>query len=82
MNKYTYQFISACPANGEHIVYLLDIVSEHMIHVEKIKTACALHRIGYHESIADSLADTFKDCLQVLSANHHGVQIETIRGDL
>ena len=82
MNLYTYQFIAACPTNGEQIVYTLDITSEHMIHVEKIKTACALHRHGYHEAIADSLADMFKNCLQVLKANHHGVQIETMRGAL
>ena len=83
MNLYKYQFIAACPTNGEQIIYTLELSTDgRMIHVEHIKTACALHRSGFHEAIADELARTFPNCLQVLRATHHGVEIETMRGEI
>ena len=78
MNKYAYQFAATCPANGDLIIYFIVIETEKRIFVEHIKTACAMWARGYHEDIADSL---FKQLggRQVISANHHGVEIETIR---
>lgn len=79
MNIYRYQFTAACPSNGEQIVYSLEIHSCARVMVEHIKTACALHKRGYHEDIADDLHQRFGG-LQIISANHHGVAIESRRG--
>lgn len=83
MNLYKYQFIATCPTNGDPILYTLELsTSGRMIHVEHIKAACAMHKSAFHESIADALTRTFPDCLQVLRATHHGVEIETMRGNI
>jgi len=79
VNIYRYQFTAACPSNGEQIVYSLEIHSCARVMVEHIKTACALHKRGYHEDIADDLHQRFGG-LQIISANHHGVAIESRRG--
>lgn len=76
MNTYRYQFAALCPENGEAIVYTLEIRKAQRILVEHIKTACALHRSGYHEDIAADLHARFAGEL-LLTANHHGVNIET-----
>lgn len=78
MNIYTYTFAAHCPNNGESIIYTLEIRSQTIIHVEHIKTACALHDTAYHEDIADDLAARFGGD-QTLTANHHGVNIRTER---
>lgn len=75
MNCYRYTFAATCPANGETIIYSLEIRSEKRILVEHIKTACALHKSGYHEDIAADLQERFGGV--TLTANHHGVTIET-----
>jgi|GEM_PF-2519940 len=80
MNIYRYQFVAACPANDEQIVYSLEIHSRDKVMVEHIKTACALHKRGYHEDIADDLHQCFGG-LQIINANHHGVDIESRRGN-
>lgn len=82
MNRYTRQFVSACPNNGEPIIYTLSIEmpADRMIKVEHIVTATALHKRGFHEEIADDLHARFGG-RQVLKAHHHGVDIETVRGD-
>lgn len=79
MNIYRYQFVVTCPSNGEQIIYNLEIHSRDKVMVEHIKTACALHKNGYHEDIADDLHHRFGG-LQIISANHHGVGIESRRG--
>lgn len=79
MNIYRYRFVAACPANGEQIVYQLELKAQSKILVEHIKTACALHKSGYHEDIADDLYQRFSG-LQIITANHHGVDIESRRG--
>lgn len=80
MNIYRHQFIAACPGNGSQIIYALEIQSMSMIHVEHITLACKLHNKGYHEAIADDLHNRFGG-RQVITAHHHGVDIETIRGN-
>lgn len=49
-----------------------------MIHVEDIKTATILIKKGWHEQIADCLAETFVGD-QTIIATHQGVEIETVR---
>lgn len=77
-NTYTYTFVASCPTNGEAIVYKLVIQSDQKILVEHIKTAVALIKQGYHEDIANTLFDHFGG-VQTIEANHHGVDIKTVR---
>lgn len=81
MNAYRYTFAAACPANGETIIYRLKIEKTERILVEHIKTACALWKAGYHEDIAADLHQRFGGRL-TLTANHHGVDIETALGSV
>ncbi|WP_225917114.1 hypothetical protein [Pseudomonas farsensis] len=60
------------------IVYTLEIRSQSMIRVEHIRTATALIKQGWHEQIADQLAEQFGGD-QVIEAVHDGVEIETVR---
>lgn len=78
MNIYRKQFYSVCPNNGQVINYQLEIRTQHMIQVEHINTAVALHAKGYHEQIADGLFRHFGG-QQTLKAHHHGVDVETLR---
>lgn len=82
INIYRHQFIVNCPANGKPIVYQLEIQSKQMIHAEKIVIACELWQSEYHEKMADDLAYQFPNTTQILRAHHHGVDIETVRGEL
>lgn len=77
-NTYRHMFTAACPSDGEVIVYSLEIRSQSMIRVEHIKTATALIKQGWHEQIADQLAERFGGD-QVIKAVHQGVEIETVR---
>jgi hypothetical protein len=79
MNIYTRQFIAACPNNGEQIIYELVIETGSIIMAEHIVTATQMIRKGYHEVIADGLHLQFGG-YQILRAHHHGVDIETRRG--
>ena len=78
MNIYRFQFVATCPADGDAIVYTLEIRSLRMIMVEHIKTATALIKSGFHEQIADQLSDRFGGD-QTILAVHQGVEIETVR---
>ncbi len=78
MNIYRHTFAAVCPADGEMIVYRLEIKSSAMIHVEHIKKATALIKTGWHEQIADHLSDTFGG-EQTIIATHQGVEVETVR---
>jgi hypothetical protein len=78
MNIYRYQFVANCPTNDKPIIYSLSIETEEVIYVEHLMTACALIESDYHEDIADKLSERFKGT-QVLTARHHGVDIETRR---
>ncbi|UVM64459.1 hypothetical protein LOY34_13970 [Pseudomonas sp. B21-009] len=77
-NTYRHTFAATCPGDGEVIVYSLQIRSQTMIRVEHIKTATALIKQGWHEQIADQLAEHFGGD-QVIKAVHQGVEIETVR---
>lgn len=78
MNIYRRTFTAACPSDAEVIVYNLEIRSQKMIRVEHIKTATALIKQGWHEQIADHLAERFGG-EQVIKAVHQGIEIETVR---
>jgi hypothetical protein len=78
MNIYRHTFAAVCPADGETIIYQLEIRSPAMIHVEHIKTATALIKSGWHERIADQLSETLGGD-QTITATHQGVEIETVR---
>lgn len=77
-NTYRHMFTAACPSDGEMIIYSLEIRTQLMILVEHIKTATALIKQGWHEQIADQLAERFGG-EQVIKAVHQGVEIETVR---
>ncbi len=77
-NTYRHTFTATCPSDEEIIVYRLEIRSQEMIRVERIKTATALIKEGWHEQIADGLAERFGGD-QVIKAVHQGVEIETVR---
>ncbi|CAB5238805.1 hypothetical protein UFOVP751_47 [uncultured Caudovirales phage] len=78
-NIYRHQFIAECPNNGKQIIYSLTIKADKKVMVEHIITACSLVRRGYHEDIADDLHKALGG-YQVITAHHHGVDIETHRG--
>jgi hypothetical protein len=78
MNIYRHTFTAICPSDGELIIYRLEVRSPLMIRVEHIKTATALIKKGWHEQIADRLAETFGG-EQTIIATHQGVEIETVR---
>lgn len=78
MNIYRHTFTAVCPADGEVIIYRLEIKSPIMIHVEHIKTATALIKKGWHEQIADDLVKRLGGD-QTITATHQGVEIETVR---
>jgi hypothetical protein len=78
MNTYRHTFTAVCPSDGEAIIYRLEIRALAMIHVEHIKAATALIKKGWHEQIADRLAEALGGD-QTITATHQGVEIETVR---
>ena len=78
MNTYRHTFAAECPSDGETIVYRLELKSLSMIHVEHIRAATALIKTGWHEQIADRLAESLGGD-QTIIATHQGVEIETVR---
>lgn len=78
MNIYRHTFTAVCPSDGDTIVYSLEIRTLRVVMVEHIKTATALIKSGYHERIADELAERFGGD-QTIKAVHQGVEIETVR---
>jgi len=92
INHYKKSFTALCPSNNIEIFYDLEIVSDFVIMVESIDAAlnhindmiCSEYAdvlVGYHEQIADILYDQLGG-RQSLVANHHGVDITTMRGEL
>lgn len=79
MNIYRHTFIADCPADGERIIYRLEIRSPVMIRVEHIRTATALIKRGYQESIADSLHQQFGGEQRIVAV-HQAIEVETLRG--
>lgn len=78
VNIYTTKFFALCPSNSVRIEYELEIVTDEMILVENILSEVNSIISDYHESIADRLQDRFGG-KQKLTANHHGVEIVTLR---
>lgn len=77
-NIYRLQFVSICPADGNSVIYSLEIRSKSMIRVEHINLAVSLEKSAYHEDIADRLYARFGGD-QILTAVHQGIEIETVR---
>jgi len=75
MNTYRHTFAVVCPSDGETIVYRLELRSLSMIHVEHIRAVIALIKKGWHEQIADRLAESLGGD-QTIIATHQGVEIE------
>jgi hypothetical protein len=78
MNAYTTEFFKTCPNNGLRIKYRLHIETREIIPVEQITAKIETISEGFHEEIADELLVEFGG-LQLLTADHHGVTIETTR---
>ena len=78
MNIYRTEFFAQCPTNGDRVKYHLTIKSVDQIPVEQIIAKVDSIDEGYHEDIADQLRASFGGD-QVLTADHRGVSIETIR---
>ncbi len=78
MNTYRHTFVAACPADGEQIIYRLEIHSPTMIRVEHIRTATALIKRGFQEEIADRLQDRLGGQQRIVGV-YHGVEVETLR---
>lgn len=79
-NIYRHKFKRACPNNGLSIAYLLTIETPHVLMVEAIVEEVEnLPENGYHEEFADTLARALSG-KHTLTAHHHGVDIETVRG--
>ena len=80
MNKYKTKFFSVCPVNKARIEYHLEIETKEIIGAEELLEALGtIYAEGFHEPMADDLHERFGG-RQVLTAHHHGVDIETVRG--
>lgn len=79
MNIYRYVFASACPSDGDTIIYGLEVRSKEMIRVEAIKEACAAWPTGFQENIAADLRDVLGAAVS-LRAQHQGIEILTELG--
>ena len=78
MNIYKTKFFARCPANGVRIEYSLTIQTGNVIEVEALISEVESIKSGLHEDIADRLLSAFGGS-QVMTADHHGVNIQTIR---
>lgn len=81
LNIYTTEFFAVCPVNEVRVKYTLKIETTEVIKVEQIIDEVTLQHRGFHEEIADQLHRVFGG-RQTLKAHHHGVEIETLRGNL
>lgn len=79
MNIYETSFYCKCPINKIRILYELKIETKEIISVEELlKHIEHWYQDGFHELIADHLAESFNG-IQTLKADHHSVKITTIR---
>lgn len=78
LNVYRHTFFAICPNDGQRIEYQLVIRSRRLVFVEDIQAACARHKRGYHEQIADGLVASLGG-RQVLRATHQATAVETWR---
>lgn len=78
MNIYRADFHARCPVNGARIHYHWTLQTDAVVSVESINDALEEIRRGFHEDIANDLHRAFGG-RQILTAEHHGVHIETER---
>lgn len=80
MNVYSTRFYCRCPNNDVRIEYALRIETRSTLAVESIIDGIELdtEEPCFHEELADALLERFAG-LQTLTAEHHGVKIETTR---
>jgi hypothetical protein len=78
VNTYRTTFFAQCPVNSVRIKYDLQIATRSVIAVERILEFIAGLQSGFHEAFADQLLQQFGG-QQTLTADHHGVTIETNR---
>ena len=83
MNAYSTKFFCRCPNNDARIEYALRIETSEAIAVEQIIDGIELDADEpcFHEELADLLLARFGGT-QTLTADHHGVTIETTRAAL
>lgn len=81
MNTYKTKFFAKCPVNAIRVEFDLTINTGEVIKVEDILAEVESIKTGFHEEIADRLHSRFGGS-QIMSADHHGVFIETIRPHL
>jgi len=79
VNTYRSEFFATCPTNGMRIKYALQIKTIKTIRVEDLISVMDSIDQKYHEDIADEFCIRFGG-MQTITAEHHGVQIETLRG--
>lgn len=78
VNRYRTEFFARCPNNGIRVHYRFCIETAAVVRVEDIIAAVDAVKEGFHEEIANNLSRRFGG-LQTLTAEHHGVTIETVR---
>ena len=79
VNIYETSFYCKCPINKIRILYELKIETKEIISVEELlKHIEHWYQDGFHELIADHLAERFNG-IHTLKADHHSVKITTIR---
>jgi hypothetical protein len=78
LNIYRTSFFAKCPNNGSRILYSLEIKTAEVVSVEEIIEVVEGIDEEFHEAIADQLLKRFGG-KQTLSAEHHGVHIESHR---
>jgi len=80
MNIYKFRFDCECPNNNERIQYSVEISTTRTVMVENIAAHFLSLTSAFHEDIADEAFQKFGGH-QVIKAHHHGVDVETRRGD-
>lgn len=80
MNVYSTEFFCRCPNNDVRIKFTLRIETRNTLAVESILDGIEIdtEEPRFHEELADILLARFEG-LQVLTAEHHGVTIQTTR---
>ncbi len=80
MNIYRFNFEVDCPNNDQRIAYQVEIQSARTIMVENIAGYFLSLTSAFHEDIADNAYQRFGG-QQIIKAHHHGVGVETRRGE-
>lgn len=75
MNTYKTHFTARCPADGQRIVYALEMKTDEVVMVEAINGEIDEIQEDYQESIAARLLDAFPSCSIRLVGTHQGVEI-------